>query len=39
MIDCVLTLSPHKCDITTKFIEEVEKVERNQCDNIHSSTR
>ena len=39
MIDCVLTLSPHKCDITTEFIEEVEKVERNQCDDIHSSTR
>jgi len=32
----VLTHTPHKCDITTAFIEEVEKVERKQCDNIHS---
>ena len=36
MVGCVLTHTPHKCDITTAFIEEVEKVERKQCDNIHS---
>jgi len=35
-LGCVLTHTPHKCDITTAFIEEVEKVERKQCDNIHS---
>jgi hypothetical protein len=50
MVDCVLTLSSHKCDttaafikeaekITTAFIEEVEKIERRQCDNMRSSTR
>jgi len=33
---CVLTHTPHEFDITTAFIEEVEKVERKQCDNIHS---
>ena len=36
MVGCVLTHTPHKYDITTAFIEEVEKVERKQCDNIHS---
>ena len=36
MVGCVLTHAPHKCDITTSFIEEVEKVERKQCGNIHS---
>ena len=35
-VGCVLTHTPHKYDITTAFIEEVEKVERKQCDNIHS---
>ena len=37
MVGCVLTHTPHKCDITKAFIKEVEKVERKQCDNIHSS--
>ena len=37
MAGCVLTLTPHKCNITTAFMGEVEKVERKQCDNMHSS--
>jgi len=32
----VLTLTSHKCNITTAFIEEVDKIERKQCDNMHS---
>jgi len=36
MVGCVLTHTPRKCDITTAFIEEVEKVERKQYGNIHS---
>ena len=36
MVGCVLTHTPHKCDITKGFIEKADKVERKQCDNIHS---
>jgi hypothetical protein len=34
-----IVLQVYKCDINTAFIEEVEKVESKQCDNIHDDSK